>query len=149
VAKHYRDFDRHRRERVKRDDPVFAFPFGGEEFEFAVKPSFAMMETFALLEEELAERTEGDPDLKDRENAAWVFRKCAEVMELCMGAENWARLKRLGVEMEDILELLQWIGDTLAEENAARRGEEAAEEEEEAAAVGAGEAPGEGAHAPK
>jgi hypothetical protein len=126
-AARHRDFGRFRRERSRKALP-FSFDFEGERYEFEVKPSFALMETIGSLEEEMAEKTKGDPELKKPENVVWVFRRCGEVCEAFMGAENWSRLKQSGFEVEDAIELVEWVGNELA----AQRAEQAAEDDQEA-----------------
>ena len=125
----HRDFGRFRRERSRKAVP-FSFDFEGERYEFEVKPSFALMETIGSLEEEMAEKTQGDPELKKSENVVWVFRRCGEVCEAFMGAENWSRLKRSGFEVEDAIELVEWVGNELAAERAQQMEEDAGETEE-------------------
>lgn len=144
MSKH-RDFDRFRRERSSRRKSVpFSFTFEGETYEFSVKPSFALMETIGSLEEEIAEKTEGDPDLSDPKNAMWVFRKTGDVCETFVGAENWKRLKHSGFEVEDALDLVEWVGNELAEARQAAAEEDGSEDaEEEPKEVSPTDAPGE------
>lgn len=126
-AARHRDFGRFRRERSRKAVP-FSFDFEGERYEFEVKPSFALMETIGGLEEEMTEKTAGDPELKKPENAVWVFKRCGEVCEAFMGAGNWRRLKHSGFEVEDAIELVEWVGNELA----AERSEQMAEDDGEA-----------------
>jgi len=130
TARH-RDFGRFRRERSRKAVP-FSFDFEGpngepERYKFEVKPSFALMETIGTLEEEMAEKTAGDPELKKPENVVWVFKRCGEVCEAFMGARNWDRLKRSGFEVEDAIELVEWVGNELAAERAGQLAEDAEE----------------------
>lgn len=131
-ARHHRDFGRFRKERSRKPVP-FSFDFEGERYEFEVKPSFALMETIGSLEEEMAEKTAGDPDLKKPENVVWVFRRCGEVCEAFMGTDNWHRLKKSGFEVEDAIELVEWVGNELAAERAEAASEAAGEAPEETA----------------
>lgn len=126
MATRHRDFGRFRRERSRKAVP-FSFDFEGERYEFEVKPSFALMETIGTLEEEMAGKTAGDPELAKPENVVWVFKRCGEVCEAFMGAENWSRLKRSGFEVEDAIDLVEWVGNELAAERAGQMAEDAEE----------------------
>lgn len=126
----YRNFDAYRRERSRRALP-FSFELGGRSYSFEVKPSFALMETFSALEEEVAHRTSGDPDLTNPDNRVWVFRKVGEVLALLIGATQWDSLRR-DLQAEEAIELVAWVGDELAAERERQHAEEPEEDEEEA-----------------
>lgn len=137
MAKH-KSFGRHVKERTRKPF-VRTFDFDGENYEVRVTASFAMMEVFSTLEQEVAERTQGDPDLQKPENQAWVFQKTAEALELLVGEENYKRLKTKS-ELEDALDLVQWLGDEMAEERQAQRDDEP-DEQQQRGEVGPEDAP--------